>query len=94
MTFLTVRASTISRLAAFVLLLSMMSPFIANSSPADPLAVTTRVAESASNEVAALDALIQPPVSLVIEPRLAAVRLDAPPIVTKMRTRADEILRL
>ena len=94
MTFTTIRASAVSRLAALVLLLSVMSPFIAISSPADPLAATTRVVESASNEVVALDALIEPLVSLVIEPRFAAVRLDAPQIVTKMRTRADEILRL
>ena len=93
MTFMTVRASTVSRLAALVLLVSMMSPFIA-SSPADPLAATTRVIESAGNEAAALDVLVEPLAGLAIEPRFAAMRLNAPQAVTKTRTQTDEILRL
>ena len=75
MTFMSVRASATSRLAALVLLLSMTSPFIAISSPADPLAATTRVVESATNEIVALDALVEPLVRLVIDPQFAAVRL-------------------
>ena len=92
--FMTVRTSTAGCLAALVLLLSLMSTLIATSSPADSLEATARAVVSAGNEPVALDALIEPLVSPVIESWFAAVRLDTPQIATRARIRTGEILRL
>ena len=91
---MTARTSAASCLAALVLLLSMMSTIITTSSPADSLEATARATVSAGNEAVALDALVEPMVSPVIESWFAALRLDTPQIATRVRIRTSEILRL
>ena len=91
---MTVRTSAAGSLAVLVLLLSMLSPFIATASPADSLEPTARAAVSAGNEAVTLEALVEPIVSPAIESWFSAMRLDTPQIVTKARARTGEILRL